>query len=245
MYSGKRDEALILSLSSMTHQHHPRFDRVQCFGPLGAGRAAWQRRRNSTSSDLGTDSDATDGLHQSPLVCKEALLSSKITSNTLFASPPPFMGSLEDVARFAADRIWRTRVAKTPLRPVAWNEETTASSVMDLADLPEASVPLKEVAADCARRWFQDVLKEARAGDVSMQVLVAQMYRSGYGMAKNEKKANVWITKASRYWSAVRKVSDKHPGFALSKVSSCLATAILDFLFCLEDPLLYLSTKFP
>ncbi|URE48445.1 SEL1 [Musa troglodytarum] len=220
MYSGKRDEALILSLSSMTHQHHPRFDRVQCFGPLGAGRAAWQRRRNSTSSDLGTDSDATDGLHQSPLVCKEALLSSKITSNTLFASPPPFMGSLEDVARFAADRIWRTRVAKTPLRPVAWNEETTASSVMDLADLPEASVPLKEVAADCARRWFQDVLKEARAGDVSMQVLVAQMYRSGYGMAKNEKKANVWITKASRYWSAVRKVSDKHPGYNASDSDS-------------------------
>ncbi|CAL9099369.1 unnamed protein product [Musa textilis] len=130
------------------------------------------------------------------------------------------MGSLEDVARFAADRIWRTRVAKTPLRPVAWNEGTTASSVMDLADLPEASVPLKEVVADCARRWFQDVLKEARAGDVSMQVLVAQMYRSGYGVAKNEKKANVWITKASRYWSAVRKVSDKHPGYNASDSDS-------------------------
>ncbi|CAL9770337.1 unnamed protein product [Musa acuminata subsp. burmannicoides] len=102
---------------------------------------------------------------------------------------------------------------------------------MDSADLPEASVPLKEVVADCARRWFQDALKEARAGDVSMQVLVAQMYHSGYGVAKNEQKANVWITKASGYQSAVRKVSDEHPGFALSKVSSYLVTAFLDFCF--------------
>ncbi|RRT71859.1 hypothetical protein B296_00005612 [Ensete ventricosum] len=31
---------------------------------------------------------------------------------------------------------------------------------------------------------------EARAGDVSMQVLVAQMYRCGYGVAKNEQKVN-------------------------------------------------------
>ncbi|RWW82786.1 hypothetical protein BHE74_00008730 [Ensete ventricosum] len=61
---------------------------------------------------------------------------------------------------------------------------------MDSADLPEASVPLKEVVADCARRWFQDALMEARAGDVSMQVLVAQMYRCGYGVAKNEQKVN-------------------------------------------------------
>ncbi|RWW74387.1 hypothetical protein BHE74_00017705 [Ensete ventricosum] len=118
-------------------------------------------------------------------------------SNAHFASPHPFMGkrlpepkSLEDVARYAADRIRRTRVAKQPLRPAAWKKETTSASVMDLADLPEASVPLKEVVADCARRWFQDALKEARAGDVSMQVLVAQMYHSGYGVTKNEQKVN-------------------------------------------------------
>ncbi|URE49776.1 hypothetical protein MUK42_14970, partial [Musa troglodytarum] len=157
-----------------------------------------------------------------------ALLPSKITSNTLFASPPhPFTGkrppepkSLEEVARYAANRIRTTRVAKPPPRPVAWNKETTSASVMDLGDVPEASVPLKEVVADCARRWFQDALKEARAGDVSMQVLVAQMYHSGYGVAKNEQKANVWITKASRYRSAVRKVSDKHPGYNASDSDS-------------------------
>ncbi|KAJ8478780.1 hypothetical protein OPV22_022507 [Ensete ventricosum] len=128
--------------------------------------------------------------------------------------------SLEDVARYAADRIRRTRVAKQPLRPAAWKKETTSASVMDLADLPEASVPLKEVVADCARRWFQDALKEARAGDVSMQVLVAQMYHSGYGVTKNEQKANVWITKASRYRSAVRKVSNKRPGYNASDSDS-------------------------
>ncbi|CAD5185227.1 unnamed protein product [Musa acuminata subsp. burmannicoides] len=128
--------------------------------------------------------------------------------------------SLEDVARYAADRIRRTRVAKPPLRPAAWNKETTSASVMNLADLPEASVPLKEVVADCARRWFQDALKEARSGDVSMQILVAQMYHSGYGVAKNEQKANVWITKASRYRSAVWKVSDKHPGYNASDSDS-------------------------
>ncbi|OAY73779.1 hypothetical protein ACMD2_22466 [Ananas comosus] len=49
-------------------------------------------------------------------------------------------------------------------------------------------VPLSEVVAECVRRWFQDALKEARAGDASMQVLVGQMYHSGYGVARNEQK---------------------------------------------------------
>jgi len=51
-------------------------------------------------------------------------------------------------------------------------------------------VPLAEVVSDCTRRWFQDALKEARAGDASMQVLVGQMYRSGYGVNKNEHKVS-------------------------------------------------------
>jgi hypothetical protein len=44
------------------------------------------------------------------------------------------------------------------------------------------------VVDDCVQRWFQDTLKEARRGDSAMQVLVAQMYNSGYGVPRNEQK---------------------------------------------------------
>lgn len=81
-------------------------------------------------------------------------------------------------------------------------------------------VPLSEVVLDCTRRWFQDTLKEARAGDAAMQVLVGQMYRSGYGVNKNEHKAQIWTEKASRYRSTVWKVSNKHPGYNASDSDS-------------------------
>lgn len=45
--------------------------------------------------------------------------------------------------------------------------------------------PLARVVADCAKRWFQDTLKEAKDGDSAMQVLVGQMYYSGYGVRKD------------------------------------------------------------
>ncbi|KAF0910422.1 hypothetical protein E2562_002887 [Oryza meyeriana var. granulata] len=51
--------------------------------------------------------------------------------------------------------------------------------------------PLSEVVGDCVQRWFQDALKEARRGDSAMQVLVAQMYHSGYGIPKNEHKVRI------------------------------------------------------
>lgn len=49
-------------------------------------------------------------------------------------------------------------------------------------------LPLASVVSDCARRWFQDTLKEAKAGDTTMQVLVGQMYNSGYGVTMNAQK---------------------------------------------------------
>lgn len=49
-------------------------------------------------------------------------------------------------------------------------------------------MPLAKVVSDCARRWFQDTLKEAKAGDIAMQVLVGQMYHSGYGVPKDAQK---------------------------------------------------------
>ncbi|GJY41440.1 retrotransposon protein, putative, ty1-copia subclass [Tanacetum coccineum] len=49
-------------------------------------------------------------------------------------------------------------------------------------------VPLKEVVLECTRRWFGDTLKEAESGDVNMQVLVGQMFCSGYGVVKDAHK---------------------------------------------------------
>ncbi|XP_072974695.1 uncharacterized protein [Typha angustifolia] len=81
-------------------------------------------------------------------------------------------------------------------------------------------VPLSEVVSDCVRRWFQDSLKEAKAGDVAMQVLVGQMYHSGYGVARSEQKGRAWFEKASRYRSSVWKVSNKRPGLNASDSDS-------------------------
>ncbi|KAH9291409.1 hypothetical protein KI387_043403, partial [Taxus chinensis] len=48
--------------------------------------------------------------------------------------------------------------------------------------------PLKEVITDCTKRWFQESLKEAKSGDIGMQILVGQMYCSGYGIPPDIKK---------------------------------------------------------
>lgn len=81
-------------------------------------------------------------------------------------------------------------------------------------------VPLAEVVSDCARRWFQDTLKEARDGDTAMQVLVGQMYNSGYGVPKNTEKGRTWITRASKSRSSAWRVSDKQPGYNASDSES-------------------------
>ena len=49
-------------------------------------------------------------------------------------------------------------------------------------------LPLSEVVSDCVKRWFKDTLKEAKAGDINMQILVAQMYYSGYGISRDAQK---------------------------------------------------------
>lgn len=54
----------------------------------------------------------------------------------------------------------------------------------------QSRVPLSRVVSDCAKRWFQDALKEAKGGDTAMQVLVGQMYHSGYGVTKDPNKVN-------------------------------------------------------
>ncbi|CAK9135857.1 unnamed protein product [Ilex paraguariensis] len=84
----------------------------------------------------------------------------------------------------------------------------------------ETRLLLSEVVSDCVKRWFQDTLKEAKAGDSAMQVLVGQMYHSGYGVPRDAQKGRAWISRASKSRSSVWKVSDKHPGYNASDSDS-------------------------
>ncbi|KNA05679.1 hypothetical protein SOVF_188080 [Spinacia oleracea] len=84
----------------------------------------------------------------------------------------------------------------------------------------EGRKPLSEMVADCVRRWFQDTLKEAKGGDVNMQVLVSQMYFAGYGVPKDDQKARLWLSRASRVRASVWKVGEKHPGYNASDSDS-------------------------
>ncbi|URE05033.1 hypothetical protein MUK42_19639 [Musa troglodytarum] len=131
----------------------------------------------------------------------------------------------------AVERIRSSKVAEPALETLASLNKAEASTAaaaalrdlgrgMDDRVRQEGRVPLKEVVADCTRRWFQDALKEARAGDAAMQVLVGQMYHSGYGVLKNDQKADAWIAKASKYRSSVWKVSNKRPGYNASDSDS-------------------------
>lgn len=84
----------------------------------------------------------------------------------------------------------------------------------------QRTTPLAEVVSDCVRRWFQDTLKEAKNGDTAMQVLVGQMYTSGFGVVKDAQKGRAWINRASRSRSSVWKVGEKHPGYNASDSDS-------------------------
>uniref|UniRef100_A0A7C9ETU6 Uncharacterized protein n=2 Tax=Opuntia streptacantha TaxID=393608 RepID=A0A7C9ETU6_OPUST len=83
-----------------------------------------------------------------------------------------------------------------------------------------ARLPLSHVVSDCVRRWFQDTLKEAKAGDSGMQLLVGQMYNSGYGVRKDTDKGRTWITIAAKGRSSAWKVSNKQPGYNASDSES-------------------------
>ncbi|WJX38526.1 hypothetical protein P8452_26178 [Trifolium repens] len=84
----------------------------------------------------------------------------------------------------------------------------------------ETRKPLSKVVADCTKRWFQETLKEAKGGDSSMQLLVGQMYYSGYGVPKDPQKGHAWISKASRSRNSVWQVSEKQPGYKASDSDS-------------------------
>lgn len=63
---------------------------------------------------------------------------------------------------------------------------------MECNSVVQNRVPLREVVSSCVKRWFRDTLKEAKACDPAMQILVGQMYNSGYGVRKNTQKASIF-----------------------------------------------------
>lgn len=84
----------------------------------------------------------------------------------------------------------------------------------------ETRISLSRVVADCTHRWFHDTLKEAKRGDLSSQVLVGQMYCSGYGVPRNPQKGHAWISRASRSRNSVWQLSEKPPGYRASDSDS-------------------------
>ncbi|ESQ52511.1 hypothetical protein EUTSA_v10017381mg [Eutrema salsugineum] len=110
-----------------------------------------------------------------------------------------------------------------PIRPISSNTMESPDKDFSAATTSDGSrrcVPLSSVVSDCAKRWFKDTLEEAKAGNITMQVLLGQMYYSGYGIPKDPRKGRLWITKASRVRSSVWKVKDKRPGYNASDSDS-------------------------
>ncbi|AEC09538.1 Sel1 repeat protein [Arabidopsis thaliana] len=109
-----------------------------------------------------------------------------------------------------------------PIRPISSmdSSDKDSSSTTTTSETTRRFVPLSSVVSDCAKRWFKDTLEEAKAGNITMQVLLGQMYYSGYGVPKDARKGRLWITKASRVRSSVWKVIDKRPGYNASDSDS-------------------------
>lgn len=103
-----------------------------------------------------------------------------------------------------------------------------ASSNSSISSSNQQRLPLADVVADCVKRWFHDTLKEAKAGDANMQVLVGQMYFSGYGISRDAQKGRAWISRASKSRSSAWKVSDKRPGYNASDSDSDSDDAVGD-----------------
>ncbi|XP_057523281.1 uncharacterized protein LOC130803116 [Amaranthus tricolor] len=113
-------------------------------------------------------------------------------------------------------------ISKSPKQPTKVTRVDSAqlSQKMESNSVTQTRVPLGEVVSDCVKRWFQDTLKDAKAGDISMQILVGQMYNSGYGVRKDTEKGRTWIMKASKNRSSAWKVRDKQPGYNVSDSES-------------------------
>ncbi|KAF8402545.1 hypothetical protein HHK36_010630 [Tetracentron sinense] len=149
----------------------------------------------------------------------------------------PSTARLQDFARITSEKLKSPKYTKPISKNRVFSPEIAKPSSIGgeseqlklKMENPERRnrMPLSKVVSDCAKRWFQDTLKEAKAGDSAMQVLVGQMYYSGYGVPRDAQKViswifngRGWIARASRSRSSVWKVSDKHPGYNASDSDS-------------------------
>jgi hypothetical protein len=113
--------------------------------------------------------------------------------------------SYESVLRNQLSRIVSSMKPHRPktTQPVSPNRVTTPRTAKQDATVKveqpkkvepvETRKPLSKVVADCTKRWFQETLKEAKGGDSSMQLLVGQMYYSGYGVPKDPQKVLFFV----------------------------------------------------
>ncbi|XP_052201042.1 uncharacterized protein LOC127807339 [Diospyros lotus] len=139
-----------------------------------------------------------------------------------------FTGRLQDLGRIVGlDKLQpRPKHAKPLLRTRVRVESDQPRAKMERSEeggsrpSGQRRLPLAEVVSDCVKRWFQDTLKEAKAGDAAMQVLIGQMYCSGYGVARDPQKGRAWINRASRSRSSAWEVGDKPPGYNASDSDS-------------------------
>ncbi|XP_019100507.1 PREDICTED: uncharacterized protein LOC104782284 isoform X2 [Camelina sativa] len=95
-----------------------------------------------------------------------------------------------------------------PIRPVSSmdspgkdSSSATATATASTSDSDRRFVPLSTVVSDCAKRWFKDTLEEAKAGNITMQVVLGQMYYSGYGVPKDAKKTLDYKSIKSSFFS--------------------------------------------
>lgn len=98
--------------------------------------------------------------------------------------PPPSATKLRDLAKVTSEKIGSSKFHKPRSKA-----RISSEFVKPMEDPDRRNrVPLAAMVSSCVRRWFQDTLKEAKAGDFSMQVLVGQMYYSGYGVPRDVNK---------------------------------------------------------
>ncbi|KAJ8764060.1 hypothetical protein K2173_004954 [Erythroxylum novogranatense] len=134
---------------------------------------------------------------------------------------------LQELARIVSSHnpIRSKTTPIVPMKPREVRVDTERAKLKKIEDNSlsldgKSGLPLAQVVSDCVKRWFHDTLKEAKAGDIAMQVLVGQMYASGYGVPKDAQKGRAWINKASKGRCSVWKVGDKPPGYAASDSDS-------------------------
>lgn len=103
---------------------------------------------------------------------------------------------ISTVLRGASAAASKFTKSSKPIRPISSNmstpdKDSSAAATATTSGSSRRSVPLSAVVSDCAQRWFQDTLEEAKAGNITMQVVLGQMYNSGYGVPKDARKVSL------------------------------------------------------